>query len=418
MLHTIPIGFNQTFLKHFQFNANATYIDHWNFQTTRQRFGRGSIPGQDTLTTDTVAGFKRAGEYNLNAGVSTKIYNTIQFKGNGSLRAIRHVMTPSLSFSYRPDFSNPSYGYYRTIVSQATIPYPYTSRTYSIFQSSEAGGPAAGRSAGIGFTLDNTVEAKVKAKSTDTSGTDRKISILQGLSFSTFYNFAADSFRLSPVTFNGHTAIFNQKLGINFSGSFNPYEIRVIDSVSNGQIVRTPVMVNKYSFEDGKFPMLSNFTLSMDISLNSATLHQRQNIQPAGSTVQNMTQNQAQRLALINSDPSAYVDFNIPYNIVLNYSYNYTNNGALVTTFSTINGSGDFNLTPKWKIQYTTGYDLKAEKLSLTTFSIYRDLHCWDLSFRWVPFGLYKSFSVDLKVKAAILQDLKLSKRKDYYNNQ
>ena len=83
-----------------------------------------------------------------------------------------------------------------------------------------------------------------------------------------------------------------------------------------------------------------------------------------------------------------------------------------------MSASGDVNVSPKWKVQYTTNYDIKAAKLGITQFSIYRDLHCWDLSFRWTPFGLYKSFSVDLRVKASILQDLKLSKRSDYTANQ
>ena len=417
ILHTIPLSFNQTVAKYFQFNTSATYIDHWNFQTINRRFARGSSVGPDSLITDTVVGFRRGGEYNLSAGISTKVYGQINFK-KGNLKAIRIVSTPSISFNYRPDFSTPDYGYYKTIVSQATIPYPYTSRTYSIFESSAVGGPAGGRSAGIGFNLDNTIEAKVKAKSTDTSGADRKIPILQGFTISTFYNFAADSFKLSPIQLNAHTAIFNQKLGINAIGTLNPYTINRRDSISNGQVQRYATIVDEYSFLRGRFPTLTNLSLSMDVSLNSTSLHRRTNLPPAGNTVSNMTQNQAERLALINSDPTAFVDFNIPWNIVLNYNFTYANTGALETVASTLTASGDFNLTPKWKIQYTTGYDLRASKASLTTFSIYRDLHCWDLSFRWVPFGIYKSFSVDLKVKASILQDLKLSKRKDYYNNQ
>ena len=80
--------------------------------------------------------------------------------------------------------------------------------------------------------------------------------------------------------------------------------------------------------------------------------------------------------------------------------------------------NGDFNLTSKWKIQYNTNFDIHAGKLAITSFSIYRDLHCWDLNAQWVPFGAYKSYNITLKVKASILQDLKLSKRSDYTNNQ
>ncbi|GAB2689718.1 putative LPS assembly protein LptD [Mucilaginibacter koreensis] len=417
VLHTIPLSFNQTVAKYFQFNTSATYIDHWNFQTVRRSYPRGATSNSDYLV-DTISGFRRAGEYNLSAGVSTKVYSYLRFSKKSEYPQLRLVSTPSISFNYRPDYTGLDRSYNQAIVSAASVPYPYFASTYSIFEQSAVGGPTGGRSAGIGFSLDNTLEAKVKPRSTDTSGAARKVAILQGFTISTFYNFAADSFRLSPINLNAHTAVFNQKLGINAVGTLDPYSYESRDSVANGQLQRYVRRVNEYSFLKGKFPLLTALSLSMDVSLNSATLHKVRNIAPPGSTVQNMTQNQAERLALINSDPAAFVDFNIPWNIVLNYNFNYANNGIQSTVASTVNASGDFNLTPKWKIQYTTGYDLRASKVSLTTFSIYRDLHCWDLSFRWVPFGLYKSFSVDLKVKASILQDLKLSKRKDYYNNQ
>jgi hypothetical protein len=85
---------------------------------------------------------------------------------------------------------------------------------------------------------------------------------------------------------------------------------------------------------------------------------------------------------------------------------------------NTVMLSGDVNVTKGWKVQYNTNYDLRAGKIAITSFAIYRDLHCWDLNFQWVPFGVYKSYNVTLKVKAAILQDLKLSKKSDYTNNQ
>lgn len=418
ILHTIPIGFNQTIFKYFQFNMSATYIDHWNFQTINEYYDRTNSLAVNGLVTDTVPGFKRAGEYTLSAGLSTKVYSRIDFK-SGSLKAIRLVTTPTVSFSYRPDYTSTSYFYNRTVVSTATVPYPYTATSYSIFNSSAEGGPTGTRSAGIGFNLDNTIEAKVKAKSSDTSGKDRNIPIIQGLTLSTFYNFAADSFKLSPISLSGHTTVFNQKLGINFSGTLNPYEVKTLDSIGGGTLHKYVRTYDRYSILDGKLPQVSAFALSMNVSLNSNAFKQHTTSAPPGNSLSNMTPNQAERLAMINSDPSAFVDFNIPWNVVLNYNYTYANTNAVITTANTLTASGDFNLTPKWKIQYSTGYDLKAMKLSgVTAFTIYRDLHCWDLSIRWVPVGYYKSFSVDLKVKASILQDLKLSKRKDYYNNQ
>jgi lipopolysaccharide assembly outer membrane protein LptD (OstA) len=415
--HTVPISLNLNVLKYFQFSTGGNYVERWYFQSIRKNFDRGSINGSLTPITDTIPGFTRAGEYSLNAGVSTKVYSTIQFK-KGNLKAIRTTTTPQLSFSYRPDFGDPSYGYYRTAVSTASVPYPYTSQRYSIFEQSVYGGPSFGKQAGIGFSLDNTIEAKVKPKSTDTSGVDRKIPILQGLSLSTFYNFAADSMKLSTISVSGHTSILNQKININFSGTFDPYSTLIRDSISNGNVQNYIRRINRLSIRDGKFPTLQNFNLSMSASLNPSTFRPKQQ-QNVNGTMAAMNPDQAQRLALINSDPSAYVDFNVPWNLSVNYSFNYQNNIISSNASNTVMLSGDVSITQKWKIQYNTTYDLRAAKLSsATSFAIYRDLHCWDLSIQWLPFGYYKSYNVTLKVKASILQDLKLSKRNDYTNNQ
>ena len=414
----IPVSLSLNVLHYFQFNTSVNYTERDYFQTIRKHYARGSISGADSLVIDTVQGFKRAGDYSISSGLSTKLYSTVLFK-KGKLKAIRQVITPNVSFNYRPDFSDPKYGYYNTIVSNATIPYPYTTQTYSIFEQSVYGGPGGGKSAGLALSLDNSIEAKMAAKSSDTSGKDKIIPILQGFSLSTFYNFVADSLKLQPIAFSGRTALFNQKLGISFGGSLNPYVNQVRDSISNNQVVRYAHVINRYTWQDGRFPTLTNFNLSADISLNSASLKHPTNPgqQQAANTLATATKSQLDKLALLNSDPNAYVDFNVPWNINLSYSFFYSNTGVITTTTNTLNLNGDVNITPKWKIQYTSGFDLQQGRVSTTSLSIYRDLHCWDLSFQWIPFGYYKFYSVDLKVKASVLQDLKLSKRKDYYNN-
>ncbi|OOQ62081.1 putative LPS assembly protein LptD [Mucilaginibacter pedocola] len=418
MQHTIPVSMNMNLLKYFQFSTGGTYIERWYLQTIKKSYDRGSISGSLTPITDTIPGFKRAGEYSLNASMSTKVYSTIQFK-KGNLTAIRATTTPQLSFSYRPDFGDPSYGYWQTAVSTASVPYPYTSLPYSIFEQAVYGGPSRGKQAGIGFSLDNTIEAKLKPKSTDTSGVPRKVPILQGLSISSFYNFAADSMRLANISMSGHTSILNQKVNINFSGTFDPYLTLIRDSISGGVKQNYIRRINKLSFSEGKFPLLQNFSLSMSAALNPSTFRPKQQQNVNGATLAAMTPDQQQRLALINSDPSAYVDFNVPWNLSLNYSFSYSNNIINSNSSNTMMLSGDVSITKKWKVQYNTTYDLKAQKLSsATSFAIYRDLHCWDLSIQWLPFGFYKSYNVTLKVKASILQDLKLSKRNDYTNNQ
>ncbi len=416
MQHTIPIGLSLNVLKYFQFNTSANYVERWYLQSIRKRYDRdapNAIPG--VPVTDTVSGFTRAGEYSLSAGMSTKVYSFLNFKGN--IRTIRHVMTPSISFSYRPDFGNPSYGYYRTIVSDASIPYNYTAQTYSIFEQSIYGGPGRGRSASINLSVDNTIEAKLKPKATDTTNAARKITILQGLSFSTSYNLAADSMRLSAIGFSGHTALFGQKINVSFNGSLDPYVTQGLDSISNNRVVRYARRLSRYRWQDGRFPLLTNFGISMSGSLNSKSFSPKPIAQP--NTIDNMTPEQSRRLAAINSDPGAYIDFNVPWNISFSYNFNYNNAITQTTTTNTMMISGDVSLTPKWKVQYSTNFDFNAMKLaSATSFAIYRDLHCWDLSVQWLPFGYYKSYNVTIKVKSTILQDLKLTKRSDYSSNQ
>ena len=412
IVHQIPVGLSLNVLKYFQFNSGLSYQEHWYLQTIRKSFARGSISGADSIITDTVNGFRRAGSYSLSTGLSTKVYSTILFK-KGKIVALRHVMTPSLSFNFQPDFSAPGYGYYKTAVSNASFPYPYTSQNYSIF---EDGFPGAGKSAGVGFSVDNTLEMKVKAKSTDTSGKDRKVSILDGFSFSGFYNFAQDSLRLSPISFSAHTAIFDKKVNISIFGSLNPYVTKVLDSISGGRVLHYTHEINRYTFQDGRFPQLTNISFSMSGSLNSTSFKPHAPVQP-GSTLQTINPQQAQRLAFINSDPGAYVDFNVPWNLAFNYSLTYNNNYINTNVSNTVMLSGDVTVTTGWKIQYSTNYDIRAGKLAVSSFTIYRDLHCWDLNITWIPFGVYKSYNVTLKVKASILQDLKLSKRSDYTSN-
>jgi hypothetical protein len=409
--HTIPVSLSLNVLKYFQFNTSVNYMEQWYFQTIREHFARA-----DSLVTDTVPGFRRAGEYSVSTGFSTKVYGLVHFK-SGIFTAIRHVMTPNISFNYRPDYTGFDNSYNKSIVSNATVPYPVVYQRYSIFANSIYGGPQGGKSAGLSLSLDNTLEAKLRPKSTDTSKTERKIWILQGLSFGTFYNFAADSMRLSPITFSGHTSFLHDKLNVSFGGSFNPYETIVGDSISGGHIMHYARPINRYSLQDGRFPMLTSFNVTASISLNPQVF--RPQVQPVGSTLQNLNAQQAQKLALLNSDQNAYVDFNVPYNISLNYSFNYTNNVTSTSNSNTLGITGDLSLTPKWKITYTTNFDLRALKVAgVPSFTLYRNLHCWNLSGSWVPFGYYKSYSITLRVNSAVLQDLKLSKKSDYTANQ
>ena len=418
--HNIPIGMNFTLLKYLTFSLGGTYNEVWNFQTIDKRYTKYT-DGTYTFRTDTLTGFKRAGSYNLSTSMSTKVYGkSKEFKNLGNIQQLRHVMTPSVSFTYSPDFADPSVGIYKYGLDQngQRIRDLSTGRdvTYSIFEQSAFPGSFGGRQASIGFTLDNTTELKVRSPK-DTTGTgSRKIPIIQGLTFSGSYNFLQKTRKLSDISFSGRSQ-FTDKLGINYNGVLNPYLLR--DSTNNGVFVQK-LEDSRYFWQGGKFlPRLQSFGFSFDYGFNAdAVKKKNENYDNLKGQVekQGMTPLKSEQLNAINRDPNAFVDFNIPWNFAFQYSFNYSNILGVSQITNTLNFNGDFNLTPKWKFTFNAGYDFKNNGLTPMNIAIYRDLHCWDMSVNWIPYGAYKSYSVTIKVKSSILQDLKLSKRQGFYN--
>ncbi|MEJ2880718.1 putative LPS assembly protein LptD [Pedobacter sp. GR22-6] len=420
--HQIPVGMSFNVLKYFNFNSNISYTERWHFQTIEKSYLK-VLNQADKPIIDTIPGFRRNGQYSVGGGVSTKIYSTAQFNKFGNFKALRHVMTPSINFSYSPDFSDLARGYYKNAryTDGTEVIRNGVAEKYSIFEGTLYGGPGLGRSAAINFSLENTVEAKVLTPNDTTGKGEKKIPIIQGLSISGSYNFLAESFKLSrSLGFSGRSQ-FSDKLGINYSGTLNPYV--VADSLSTTGDVNSPrvkYLKDRYTWQDGKFPRLTSFGFSFNYSLNPEALKKKianEDKLKEQANKTGMTPEQAEALRLVSRDPNAFVDFNIPWNFSFSYSFQYstTEVGTNSNITNTLNFNGDANITPKWKVQFNSGWDFKAGTFSQTSFAIYRDLHCWDMSVSWVPFGTYQSYSIDIKVKASVLQDLKLSKRKNYY---
>jgi len=401
--HAIPISIPFNVLKVFQFSTGISYNERWSFQTISRQYTDTS---QTTYETTKQQGFRRNFDYSLNTSLTTKLFGQLNFK-KGNMVAIRHVFTPNFGFSYRPDFSSDKYGYYKYIETSdsSALKDNSVSRRYSIFEGTLVGGPGAGRSAALSFNFDNTIEAKMRSKS-DTSSAYTKVPIIQGLTFSGNYDFAREEFdKLSIISVSGRTAFFKQKLGINFFGTLDPYKLD-----SNGNR-------DSYLIKNGGFLRLATFGFSTSFNFNSGQLQKRQESLSKQQDNPNLSNQQQQDISYMLKNPNAFVDFSVPWSISGSYSFNYNNNGIGVSTIiNTLNFSGDLSVTPKWKVGYTSGWDFEQNEVSQTSFSIYRDLHCWDLSFNWIPFGPYKSYSVDLRVRASILQDLKLSRRHSSYS--
>lgn len=434
MRHSIPIQMNFNVLKYFNFGTSVNYTETWHFQSIRKTYLRATGNGVDLTRTDTIPGFNRYGTYNVGGSVSTKIYSTAQFTKMGNLKAIRHVMTPTIGFSYAPDFSDPSKGNYliARYADGTTVPasrnpdgtYPMDANgnalkplTYSRQEGMLYGGAPMGRSANLSFSLQNTVEAKVAVPNDTTGKGEKKVPIINNLSISSSYNFLAPKFKLSNISVTGSTP-FTPKFQVNYGATFNPYLTRDSISLVNNSITR--ILEDKYTWSKWKLPRMTAFNLSFDYSLNPEAL-KRKNINQADERAQNiqkgMTPEQAEAMALVSRDPNAFVDFKIPWNFAFRYSFNYntTDVGTQSRITNSLTFNGDANITPKWKVTFDSGWNFDTNSFAITRFGIYRDLHCWDMSFSWVPFGTQQMYSVDIKVKASVLQDLKLSKRKNYY---
>jgi len=397
--HSLPVNMSFNVLKYLQFNTGINYEEKWTLQTYRQIYN--DTTGR--VDREIVRGFRRNYEYGLSGGVSTKFYGMKEFR-KGNLKAIRHVVTPQASFTYKPDFSSNRFGFYRTYTDSANIVHKY-----SIFDGTVFGGPGMGRQASMSFSVDNTIEAKVKAKG-DTASEFTKVPILQGLNFSGSYNFLADSMKLSTISFGGRTAFFKQKLAINFNGSLDPYQID-----RSGAF---PRRVDRYLLREGRLARLTSFSFSTGFNFNSSAFEKKREQLEKQQDNPRLSQQQQQDISSILRNPNQFVDFTVPWTLTASYSFNYSNDGINKSNVvNTLNFNGDFSLTPKWKVTYTSGWDFERNTFSTTQFSIFRDLHCWDMSFTWMPFGTFRSYSFNLRVRASMLQDLKLSKRSSLFGN-
>ncbi len=395
--HTVPITATYNLFKYINANFTANYNEYW---FSRRMFQSFDFQEQklDSVITN---GFYAARDFNVNASFSTRIYG-IKLFNKGRVKGIRHVMTPSVSLQYRPDFGLPQYGfYYDTYAGNS-----FNRSRLSYFQGSPYGGPPNGEIGGVGFSLGNNLQMKVKSK--DSTKEDRKINLIDGLSLGTFYNLAVDSFNWSNLTMAYRTTLF-KKINISGGASWSPYGIDTSATI--------PVRVKEFYFEtDRKVLRFENATLAVGASFPLRNKQDKKDNDDFDDQLINNGINYAN-----------YVDFNIPYTLNINYNIRLNRQhlrDQLTNAYKDslvfgqdLNFSGDVNLTPKWKIGLQSGYDFINKNLSFTSIDIYRDLHCWEMRINVIPFGFRKSYNFTLNVKASVLQDLKLVRRKDFRDN-
>ena len=388
----VPIATSMNVLKHFTFSPSISTRSVIYRQSITKRYDLDS----NAVYTDTINGVKIANDYSIQGTLNTRLYGDYIFRLK-RLKQIRHVLIPSVTASYRPDFSENQYGYYRDVQIDTTG----KTQQYSLFQNGIYGSPSAGPSGIISFGLNNTLEGKIRQKS-DSGSVDKKVSLIDNLSINASYNMAAKTFKWSPIGINGRTKLF-KVLDVNALASIDPYQI---DSIGR--------RVERFEWNNKRIGRLTSGTLSLGASLRG----QDKNAANKGTATTPATGIPQNSLDYIYTHPEAYVDFNIPWNLNVYYNLNYTKPDTLATITQSVTFNGNLFLTQNWEMGVTSGYDFTNKQFTVTSINIHRNLHCWEMGFVWVPFGFRQSFALNINVKSSTLRDLKLTRKRDWYDYQ
>jgi lipopolysaccharide assembly outer membrane protein LptD (OstA) len=381
MSHNIPISTSIKVLKYFNFTPSFNLTERWYLNQISKTWN----PNDSILITDTIHKFTRGNDYNFSTGLNTKIYGLAEFKKR-KIAGIRHVISPSISFRYNPDFSDEKYGYYKTV----QINENGETQTYSIMNNGIYGSPSKRKSGNIHFSLGNILDMKIRNKE-DTVETFKKIKLIESLGISSSYNIFSDSLNFSNIKLNARTRLLDI-FDITFSSDYDPY-ITNTDRTNR---------INQFEFSTNKrLARLKSFTASIGLSINDKSFSSKKD------------ESRPEKEKEENRD-----FYTIPWNLNANYSLTYNkghNIAFFADTIQSLTFSGNLKINKNWKIGFRSGYDFDEKELTYSSVDIYRDLHCWEILFHWIPLGYHQSYTLTIRVKAAALRDLKYEKKKDWF---
>lgn len=371
-----------------------------------QKFIRKWNTATQKLDTTITKGFFTDHTAQFSIGLNTAIFGTYQFR-NSRVIAIRHVIRPSVSINYKPDLSRKNYY-------TDTIRPGYTER-FSVFRGALYPGYAEGQTGGLSFTLDNNLEMKWRSKKDSGDNAIKKIRLIDGYGLTTGYNFLRDSLRLDPISLYFRTNIFD-KINISASGLLDPYQT---DSIGRP--------IDKYAWSGGRFTpgRLSSGSISLSTSFRSKPRNPEKEEERKKQIQENLETpelrgDQQRLLEYARQNPSEFVDFNIPWQVSLQYSLNFYErrkedySGFTKEFSSNINFNGSFNLTPKWNFSLNGYYDFDTRQVQTFSMAITRDMHCWQMSINVTPVGLYRFFNISISPKASVLQDLRINRTRSF----
>lgn len=400
--HSLPIVTNFKVFKYFSVSAGTNYVENWVFNTNEKFYNATT----DLNEYKRIGGFDAYRTYNFSSTVGTTIYGTYTFKETSNVKGIRHLMKPSIGYTYTPSFDN---YYNNTFVNKFG-----NFENYSRFENTLWGTPSIGIQNAISFRLENSLEAKVTDKKS-TKGDTKKISLLNQFNFDTSYNFAAEEFKLRNIGFTGGTTLLDNKLGINFNAIFDPYDL----DENNKRI-------NEFAISNGHgLARMTTSNVSLSYSVNSSDFsgkkESKQTVQNGGRSddlfgAATDLSNQNESL-FKKDDPenklTEFYNYKFPWDLQIAYSLTYNNNAnEKRVANNSVMLSGNIDLAVRWKLGVSSGYDFVSKGITYTQLRFERDLESWRMSFSIVPIGVYSYWNFFIGIKSSMLSDIKWDKRK------
>ena len=420
MQHKIPVSATFNLFKYINIVPSFNYTERWYLRKVKQSYDP-SPASTDHVKRDTINGFNRLYDYNLSLQMNTKLYGMYKplFMKSKELQ-IRHVFTPTVSYTYTPDFGKSRYGYYDT--------YTYTDedgevRTveYSPYEGAVYGYPGKNMSQNISFSIDNNIEMKMKSDK-DTTGY-KKISLIDQLGASLSYDVANK--RWSDLSMNLRLKL-TKSYTFNMNASFATYAYQFDE---NGNVV----VGDRTEWSYGRFGRFQGYSGSFSYTLNNDTFKKLfgkkdedekdkdkegkeggEDEETEEETEEQNNNSNMRKTEKASVDSDGYLAFKLPWSVSLSYSYSIREDRSKDINIKTmrypyslthsLNVSGNFKIGSRWNMTYSTGYDFTSKEMSMTTLNITRDLHCFNMSCGLV-FGPFTSYNFSIRANSSMLTD-------------
>jgi len=408
--HNVPITLSLPPVGFFQIAPTVTYQERWyqrkmrvNYDSANRKF--------DTLSL--TKGFYTARDMNFGLAVSTRIFGLYTFRKSSKVQAIRHEVKPFISANYKPDFTGNSY--YTARIDSAG-----NTDRYSLYRGSVYGAFQEGKFAGLNFGIDNNLQMKIRSKKDTGEGGLKKITLLDGFSINSSYNFLVDSFRLSPFIINLRTNLFD-KISITGGATLDPYLTSDAGRRIN-KLVWSQRAISLGTLTSAQLSLQTSFRggdKSKGTGAGIGIPPSQQQINATGLTLDEYQQ----EAAYIQNNPGEFVDFSIPWSIDLTYTSSLfktrvAGTSKLKSDFQhSVTVTASVNLTPKWKIGINSYYNIATKQLGTFTMFLSREMHCWQMSINIGSSPNNKYFTINISPKSGLLRDLKVNRTR-YFREQ